>query len=284
MLDIEFLNEKATKIKTSIKKVSEILNLGKEEFIKRPIYPDRAQYYMLFAYDELDKISCYILKKVANISKKENCLIDLANEKIFSEKVNRVLIDFYNFRKTLFENSFEYPPDKLYPLAKNIVDTLSITFIKELANLVKELKAKEPKLKYPVNLKKLNEHAKNIKSTVKKLKTFSKYSYEDFEKSPLFIDRTRYYLVVLIDLALWVCKHLSRKMGIKARKDCFIGLLEKDVLDRDVAYFLQSLADLRNNLANPEEKIDTKLLYRALTEKLDYFEKFIKSIAKAIFS
>ena len=283
MIDIEFLNEKATKVKTSIKKVDDILKTGKEEFIKRPIYPDRAQYYMLFAYDELDKISCYLLKRVANISKKEDCLLDLANEKIFSDKINRVLIDFYHFRKTLFENSFEYPPDKLYPLAKNIVDTLNTTFIKELANLVKELKSKEPKLKYPVNLKKLNEHAKNIKSTVKKLKTFSKYSYEDFEKSPLFIDRTRYYLVVLIDLTLWVCKHLSRKIGIKPRKDCFIGLLERDIIDRDVAYFLQALADLREQLANPEKNIDKQILYRAITEKLHYFEKFIKSVAKAIF-
>jgi len=283
MVDIEFLNEKATKLKKSLSKVKQIIDLGYQEFLKTPMYPDRAQYYALFAYDELDKIACHLLKEIANSKKKEDCVLDLANEGVFSEKLNRTFMDFYNFRKTLFENAFKYPPEKMYPLLKNFVDTLDSLFIKELALLVKELKSKEKKVKYPVNVKKLNEKATVLKSMERKLKTFAKYSLEEFKNSPYFIDRTRYYLVSLSDAANWICRHLSRSMKLKPSKECFKNLMESGVLSPDVAIFFQELSNLRETLADPKKDVLPELLYKIITEKLSLIDKFIKDIAKAIY-
>ncbi|RUM58802.1 MAG: hypothetical protein DSY60_00990 [Persephonella sp.] len=283
MIDIEFLNEKATKFKRSLSKVKQILDLGYENFIKTPMYPDRAQYYALFTYDELDKIACHLLKEISNLKKKEDCILDLANEQIFSEKLNRTFIDFYNFRDTLFKNEFKYPPEKMYPLLKNFVDTLDSLFLKELASIVKELKSKEKKLKYPVNIKKLNEQATVLKSMEKKLKTFAKYSLDEFKNSPYFIDRTRYYLVSLADASSWICRHLSRKMGLKTGKECFKGLMENNVLSTDVAIFFQELNNLKETLANPEKEVMPELLYKIITEKLNLIDKFLREIAKTIY-
>jgi len=84
-------------------------------------------------------------------------------------------------------------------------------FIKELSSVVKEIKAKEPQLSIPVNVKKLQDHAKAIKSSVRKISNFLNFPKEEFINSPLFIDRARYFSVVLIDSSLWICRHILRK-------------------------------------------------------------------------
>ncbi len=283
MLDIEFLNKKASKFITFIKKTKKILENGLEEFVKTPIYVDRGEYYILSAYNELEEIACYLLKKVSNIKQKENCLEKLAKEQIFSEKINRAILDLVELRKNLFENAFKYPAEKLYPLLKDITDNLSDNFLKELASLVKELKEKEPKLKVPVNLKKVNEQAKAIKGAKNKLKTFLNYSEDEFISSDYAVDRTRYYLVVAIDGALWICRHLARKLGLKAGKNCFDLLNKEGYISDDVASFLSELASIRDKLVNPEEEIDKKYLYQLIANKLEYFEKYIKEVAEIIF-
>jgi len=288
MLDIDFLNKKASKFITFLKKTKKLLDHGLEEFTKTPIYVDRAEYYILSAYNELEEMACYLLKKVSNIKQKENCLEKLAKEQIFSDKINRAFLDLVQLRKNLFENSFKYPAEKLYPLLKDIIDNLEDKFLKELATLVKELKEKEPKLKIAVNLKKINEQAKAINGAKNKLKTFVNYSEDEFKNSAYAIDRTRYYLVVAIDGALWICKHISRKLGLKPSKNCFENLAKEGYLSKELAEFLQKLADLREKLAreklaNPQENIDTKFLYDLIKNKLHYFDKFLKEVAKIIF-
>jgi len=46
MLDIEFLNEKATKLKSALKKIKQIIDFGEDAFLKTPMYPDRVKYYL----------------------------------------------------------------------------------------------------------------------------------------------------------------------------------------------------------------------------------------------
>jgi len=283
MLDIDFLNKKASKFVTFIKKTKQLLDKSLEEFVSLPIYADRAEYYILSAYNELEEIACYLLKKISNEKAKENCLEKLAKEQIFSEKINRAFLDLVELRKSLFDNAFKYPAEKLYPLLKDITDNLSENFLKELASLVKELKEKEPKLAVPVNLKKVNEQAKAIKGAVKKLKTFLNYSSEEFKNSEYAVDRSRYYLVVAIDSALWICRHLARKLGLKVGKNCFEEMTKNGYLSKDVAEFLQELANIRDKLANPEEEVDREFLFDLIKNRLEYFDKYIKEVAKVIF-
>ncbi|WP_457641084.1 DUF86 domain-containing protein [Persephonella sp.] len=282
MIDTQFLNEKATKFKSALKKVKQIMDRGSKEFVETPMYPDRVQYYMIIAYDELDQIMCHLLKEILNIKKKENCIEDIASQDIFSGKVSRALIDFYNFRQNIFKTKFNYSPEQMFFAVKNILDNLYDQFIPELASLVKELKSKEPQLKIPVNLKKVNEQAKAVKSAVKKIQTFLNYSYDEFQKNPLFIDRTRYFLVVAIDSSLWICRHILRKLKLPT-KDCFKTLSEKGIISLETGEKMSLFASKRDEFANPQIDIDTEELYKIIKDDLEYFLKFLKEISKAIF-
>ncbi len=280
MLNIEFLNEKATKVNTALKKVSNILNFGEETFLKTPMYPDRVKYYLIIIYDELEAISCHLLSNVHNGKIKENCLEKISQEGIFSEKLNRIFQDFAKFKKKLFEENFSYSDKELYHLSNQLVSTLQNFFLKELSQIVKQLKEKQPKLTIPVNLVKLNKHASVIKSQVKRLSPFRNMTEEEFINSPFAIDRSRYFMVVAIDSALWICRHIARQSGMKPDKNCFNSLK----IDSDLADKLFQIVSLRDTLADPTKEVDKKFLYNLVK---NYFEKimdtYLKQISRLLF-
>ncbi|RMA97222.1 HepT-like ribonuclease domain-containing protein [Hydrogenothermus marinus] len=281
-IDIKFLNEKAGKVKTYIKKIKQILDLGKEEFENKPIYPDRVKYYLVVLNDELEEISCHLLSIIYNKSFKDNCLKIISKEEIFNPKLSRALLDLYNFKENLMEKNLNYQPENMYSIVSDIILTLDNMFIPELSKIVKELKEKQPKLKISINIKRVQQNISAILSNIKKLKTFLKYSKEEFINSPLFIDRSKYFLVVAIDGANWICKHLLRKLGEKNTDECFIKLYEKNIIDKETAYFLQDLQNNRINLADPTKEISSEKIYYWVENSNKYFKRFIQDIIKAV--
>ncbi len=283
MLDVQFLNERAKKLRSALKKVKQIIDLGKETFVSTPMYPDRVQYYMVIAYDELEKIACHIYSEATGEKISENCLEKISQTDIFSGKINRAIQDFIKFKKDLFESNFKYSPEQMYFTIKNILDSLYEPFIKELGKVVKELKEKQPKLAIPVNLKKVNQQAKAIKSELKKIETLLKYPEEEFIKSEYAIDRGRYFAVVTIDSALWICRHIARQLKLKPSKNCFENLYKAGVLKKETAEKLEKIASYRDVFANPEKEVNPQKLYKILKEDFPVFLEFIKEISKAIF-
>ncbi len=282
MIDTKFLNEKATKFKTALKKIKAILDRGEEEFLKTPMYPDRAKYYAIIAYDELEEIACHLLKNILKEKYKENCLQKLVEEEIFPAKTSRIFSDFINFRNTIMKENFSYSEKEMYSLLKGITDYLNQSFIPELARIVNELKRKEPKLAIPVNVTKVNEQAQAIKSTIKKLNVFLKNTKEEFLKSDYAVDRTRYFTVVALDSALWICRNVARNAKLPRSKKCFLNLAEHGIISKETGEKLQKLADLREKLVDPTSKIDLEKFYEDLKETLPYFDRFIKEVASAI--
>ncbi|MDQ7055795.1 MAG: hypothetical protein Q9M89_04650 [Persephonella sp.] len=164
------------------------------------------------------------------IIKGKLCVKRVVHEQLFSEKINRVLNDFSKYIADVMENRNSYSPEELFITAGEIVKSLRERFIKELASVVKEIKEKEPQLTVPVNIKKLQTHAKAIKSSVRKISNFISFSEEEFVNTPLFIDRARYFSVVLTDSSLWICRHILRKSGKKPEKSCISNSLQKKEL------------------------------------------------------
>ncbi len=281
MLDVKFLNEKATKFKQSIKKAKQIIDIGFDEFVKTPMYPDRVQYYMIIAYDELDQILCHILKEIKKTKKKEDCIKEVIDEEIFSGKVTRAIIDFKNFRDDVLNKGFDLSPKQMYFSVKNIIDNLYDQFIPELSSVVKELKSKEPKLAIPVNMKKVNDHAKAVKSAVKKIEVFLKYPLEEFSNNNMFIDRMRYFLTVAIDSSLWICRHILRVIKVRG-KSCFDELYKRNIITKETADFIQDISDIRDKLINPEYDFDPEYLYKTGKESVFYFRKYIDEISYSI--
>ncbi len=283
MLDIQFLNERAKKLRSALKKAKQIIDMGQKEFSSVPMYPDRTQYYMVIAYEELEKIACHIYKEITGEKISENCIEKLSQTDIFSGKINRAFQDFIKFKKNLLESRFSYSPEEMYFTVKNILDSLYEPFIKELSSVVKELKEKQPKLAIPVNLKKVNQQAKAIKSELKKIKTLLDYPREEFIKSEFAIDRGRYFAVVTIDSALWICRHIARQLKLKPSKRCFENLYKAGVLKKETAEKLEKIASYRDTLADPEKYIDPHFLYTLLKEDFPIFLEFIKEVSYAIF-
>ena len=280
MLNVEFLNEKATKVNSTLKKLSNILQFGEDTFLKTPMYPDRTKYYLIILYDELEAIACHIVSNIREEKVKENCLEKLSQEGVFSEKLNRIFQDFVNFKKKLFEENFNYSDRELFHLSNEIVSTLQNFFIKELAAVVKQLKEKQPKLAIPVNLVKLNHHASTVKSEIKRLNPFKGMSEEEFINNNFAIDRSRYFIVVAIDSMLWMCRHVARQSGLKPSKDCFINLAENGILEQELAKKLSEVASLRDTLADPTKDIDKHYLFRLVKSEFEEIANgFIKQIA-----
>lgn len=283
MLDIEFLNEKATQINSTIKKIVQIIDFGEEAFLKTPMYPDRVKYYLIILYDELEAISCHIFSNYTGEKVKENCLKRIVEESIFSEKLNRVFIDFINFRENLFKENFSYKEEHLYHFTKEIVYILKEYFLKELAMVVKQLKEKQPKLAIAVNLVKVNNHASVIKSETKRLKTFSNMDFDSFKNNNFAIDRSRYFMVVAIDSALWICRHIVRQLKLKTSKNCFLVLSENNCLEKDLAQKLEEIVKLRDKLANPKEYIDINVLYNLVKGEFEVLmDSYIKALTKML--
>jgi len=283
LIDTKFLNEHATKFKTTLKKTKQIIDRGLTEFIKTPMYPDRAKYYLIIAYEELEKIACHLITNITKEKPKENCIKKLTEEKIFSERINRALEDLVNTKTKLLEKNFSYSEKQLYTTLKQITDELYEPFIKELAKIVKEIKQKEPKLAIPVNIIKTIQQIKTIKNTIKKIETFTKYPQEEFIKSPYAIDRTRYFSIVLIDSALWLCRHITRSAKIPPSKKCFQNLAQHKIISKETAEKLQKITDMRKKLIDPTQKIDTKKFYNTLKQDLPAFINFTKEIIKSVY-
>ncbi|MBK3331775.1 DUF86 domain-containing protein [Persephonella atlantica] len=280
MIDVQFLNDKASKMNLFLKKVEKIISMGKDSFISTPMYPDRTQYYLISAYNELEEIACHLLKEITGEKSKGNCVRKLSEEQIFSEKINRVLSDFSKYIADIMENRNSYSPEELFITAREIVKILRERFIKELAGVVKEIKEREPKLSVPVNLRKIQTHAKAVKSSVRKISNFLNFPKEEFINTPLFIDRARYFSVVLIDSSLWICRHILRKSGKKPRKDCFKQLVEEGIISEETEKHISQIAQLREVFADPSTEFDSEKLYRLLKENISHFLNFISEISR----
>ncbi|WP_457639212.1 DUF86 domain-containing protein [Persephonella sp.] len=282
MLDVQFLNDKASKLMLFLKKVKKILQNGKDAFLTTPMYPDRTQYYLISAFNELEEINCHLLKEITGEKTKGNCTEKVAKEGVFSEKTNRAFIDFSRYIKSIMEEKYRYSPQELYVLASDITGTLSDRFIKELAGVVKELKAKEPELTVPVNMKKLQNNAKAVKSAVRKVSNFLNFPLDEFRDSPLFQDRSRYFAVVTADSSLWICRHILRKAGKKPDKNCFKQLAQEGFISEETAEKLSILVEQRDRLADPSAEYDPEYLYRLLKETTPYFLTFLTEISKSL--
>jgi len=283
MLDVQFLNDKASKLVLFLKKADKILKSGEEQFLKIPMYPDRTQYYLISAYNELEEICCHLLKETTGEKHKGGCVEKIAQEQLFSEKINRVLMDYSSYIKGVMENNYRYTPKEIFVIGTQITSTLLDSFIKELSSVVKEIKAKEPQLSIPVNVKKLQDHAKAIKSSVRKISNFLNFPKEEFINSPLFIDRARYFSVVLIDSSLWICRHILRKTGKKVEKNCFFQLHKEGFINSETAENLEALSRYRDILADPTAEFNPERLYELLKKTVPYFLDFLSEISKGIF-
>ncbi|RMH79316.1 MAG: DUF86 domain-containing protein [Acidobacteria bacterium] len=134
LIDFELLNEKAGRIKESVRKIDFVLSQGLEEFSKKPMYYDRVRYFYIVAYDSLFDICRHLAPKFGVKKFGDDCLSKLV-------EIGALPQDYYMdvFRMTNLKNklisSWEVSPEELYrsllevndriePVMKSIAESL----------------------------------------------------------------------------------------------------------------------------------------------------------------
>ncbi len=106
-----------------------------------------------------------------------------------------------------------------------------------------------------------------------------------FVADPLVYGNAERYLQLAIQAVLDVSHHVAADMdlGLPAdSKELFATLARHKVLPIRLSQKLVSMAGFRNVLVHEYLEIDRRRVYRALTDDLRDFERFIKAVSKLL--
>ena len=125
-----------------------------------------------------------------------------------------------------------------------------------------------------------------IREYVALLRRIRRLATEDrFIKDPLVYGNAERYLQLAIQAVLDISNHVvaDMRLGLPAdNKELFALLAGRKVLTRRLAKKLTSMAGFRNILVHDYLDIDRRRVYRALTDELRDFERFISAVAKLL--
>ena len=108
---------------------------------------------------------------------------------------------------------------------------------------------------------------------------------EHFLKDPLIYGNAERYLQLAIQAVLDISNHIVADMKLSLPADnrqLFEVLAKHKVFSAPLAKKLISMAGFRNVLVHEYLEIDRRRVYRALSDDLGDFEKFIKSVSKML--
>lgn len=106
-----------------------------------------------------------------------------------------------------------------------------------------------------------------------------------FVGDPLVYGNAERYLQLAIQAVLDVSHHIvaDRKLGLPAdSKELFEVLARQKILPASLSKRLMLMAGFRNILVHEYLEIDRRRVYRALTDDLADFDKFVKAVSKLL--
>jgi uncharacterized protein YutE (UPF0331/DUF86 family) len=125
-----------------------------------------------------------------------------------------------------------------------------------------------------------------IRKRVSKLKKITRTQAKtEFLRDSDAIDVAEHNIQMAIQCVLDVSNHIlaDQKAGVPDdHRKIFTMLASQKILSNDLADRLGQMAGLRNVLVHEYLDVDLEILYRAMTEELSDFEKFIRAVTKLI--
>lgn len=131
------------------------------------------------------------------------------------------------------------------------------------------------------------------KRILSKFEEMNKYLEELDEIKPLDLDKYKNLiekkracerlLQIIIESIIDICNILTSdlRLGIPAdEEDMFSKLEKKAIITKDIKNILINMKGMRNVLVHKYENIKDELIFEAISEKLDDFEKFKMEILK----
>ncbi|MFN4320156.1 MAG: HepT-like ribonuclease domain-containing protein [Aquificaceae bacterium] len=137
LIDFELLNQKAGRIKESLKKINFVLSQGEEEFSKNPMYYDRVKYFYQVAYDSLFDICKHLAPKFGIKRFGDDCLSKMVEAGIIPQEYYMDVFKMTNLKNKLI-STWEVEARELYKSLLEIHGKIE-PVMKEIANSLRKL-------------------------------------------------------------------------------------------------------------------------------------------------
>ncbi|AAC07552.1 HepT-like ribonuclease domain-containing protein [Aquifex aeolicus] len=251
------------------------LEIPKEEFVKNKLVQDRVRIDFNLAFESTMRV-CRHLSAVYGVkTSSRDCLPKIA-EHIglpFADRLKKFSEFYFRYRDLKDTVS----PEELYDFLKE-----NLVLFKEFARGVVEYIKKTTGNYLLIDFDLLNEKAKFIKDSVKKIDFVLSQGEEEFKKTPMYYDRVKYFYQVAYDSLFDICKHLAPKFGIKKfGDDCLTKMVEKGVIPPEYYETVLKMTLLKNKLISTWE-VSPEELYRSLKELNDKFIPVLREISKSL--
>lgn len=251
------------------------LSLPKEEFVSNKLVLDKVRIDFNLAFESSMRPCRHLSTLYGLKTTSKDCLLKLA-EYIGMEdiKILQRFTDFY-FKYRDLKDSVS--AEELYEFLKE-----NLVVFKKYAQAVVEHIKKTTGNYLLIDFDMLNQKAKHVKESVKKIEFVLSQGIEEFKTKPMYYDRVKYFYQVAYDSLFDICKHLAPKFGVKKfGDDCLSKLVEIDVIRQDRYMDVFKMTQLKNKLISTWE-VSPEELYVALSELKDKFEPVMKDISVSL--
>ncbi len=272
---ISLILESFTQLEKAYADLKKNLSLSEEEFVSNRLVQDKVRVDFNMAFESSMRV-CRHLSVVYNLKttskdclKKIAELVGLSGSEVFEE-----LAQFYIKHRDLKE---ALPPEELYQSLKRF-----LPLFREYARAVVEFVKRETKNPLLIDFELLNEKARHVKESVKRIDFVLSQGLEEFSKTPMYYDRVKYFYQVAYDSLFDICKHLAPKFGVKRfGDDCLSKLVEVGVIPQEYYMDVFKMTNLKNRLISTWE-VSPQELYERLMEIKDKIEPVMKEISKSL--
>ncbi|MEJ7619342.1 MAG: DUF86 domain-containing protein [Aquificaceae bacterium] len=272
---ISLILESFTQLEKAYADLKKNLSLPEEEFVSNKLLQDKVRVDFNLAFESAMRV-CRHLSAVYDIKTTSKDCLQKIGELVGLSQAQALgeLTQFYIKHRDLRET---LQSEELY---RSLVKFLPL--FKEYAKAVVEFVKRETNNPLLIDFDLLNEKAKYIKESVKKIDFVLSQGFEEFSKTPMYYDRVKYFYQVAYDSLFDICKHLAPKFGVrKFGDDCLSKLVEAGVIPQEYYMDVFKMTNLKNKLISTWE-VSPQELYERLMEIKDKIEPVMKEISKSL--
>ncbi|MEJ5339066.1 MAG: HepT-like ribonuclease domain-containing protein [Aquificaceae bacterium] len=272
---ISLILESFTQLEKAYTDLKKNLSCVREDFVENKLLQDKVRVDFNLAFESCMRV-CRHLSTVYNIKTTSKDCLQKVGEFVGLSQVEDLgeLSQFYIKHRDLKE---ALPPEELYDFLSR-----SLHLFKDYAKAVVEFIKKETNNPLLIDFELLNEKARHIKESLKKIDFVLSQGFEEFSKTPMYYDRVKYFYQVAYDSLFDICKHLAPKFGVKKfGDDCLSKLVEVGVIPQEYYMDIFRMTNLKNRLISTWE-VSPEELYRSLVEVRDKIEPVVREISKSL--
>ncbi|MCX7990033.1 MAG: DUF86 domain-containing protein [Aquificaceae bacterium] len=272
---ISLILESFTQLEKAYADLKKNLSLKEEEFLFNRLLQDKVRVDFNLAFESSMRV-CRHLSAVYQIKTTSKDCLQKVGELVGMSQAEALseLAHFYIRHRDLKES---LPPEELYSFLKG-----SLHLFKEYARAVVDFIKRETQNPLLIDFDLLNEKARHLKESMKKIEFVLSQGFEEFSKTPMYYDRVKYFYQVAYDSLFDICKHLAPKFGVKKfGDDCLSKLVEVGVIPQEYYMDVFRMSNLKNKLISTWE-VSPEELYRSLLEVKDKMEPIMREISKSL--